>query len=147
MIVSACERLRSSCQKCTSPFISFSKYYILSNTAIWLVDSIGRDTEFFQIWDWWWNINNNISFISDFFPRKTKGKCFKKSKKPYFEAISDPFFPNLWKNEFSWKNGSVSFKIFQLSVPKSKKTNKFFVIKMLNLQKDRQTIVILQDPP
>ena len=35
----------------------------------WL--SAFREPEFWQIWDWWWNINNNISFHLRLFPRKT----------------------------------------------------------------------------
>ena len=30
-----------------------------------------QEPEFCQIWDWWWNINNNISFHFRLFPRKT----------------------------------------------------------------------------
>ena len=42
MIVSTCRRFRclSACQKYTSSFTSFLRYYILKNPAIWLVDSI-----------------------------------------------------------------------------------------------------------
>ena len=36
-------------------------------------------------------------------------KCFKKSKKLYFGAISGPFFPNKNKNEFSWRKGLFQF--------------------------------------
>ena len=36
-------------------------------------------------------------------------KFFKKSKKPYFGVILDPFCPNLGKNEFSWKKGLCQF--------------------------------------
>ena len=34
----------------------FSEYWL---SAFW---PITREPEFCQIWDWWWNINNNISF-------------------------------------------------------------------------------------
>ena len=34
-------------------------------------------------------------------------KFFKKSKKSYFGANPGPFRPNLGKNKFSWKKGSV----------------------------------------
>ena len=47
----------------------FLRYYILKNPAISLADSIL--TQFCQIWNWWWNINN-ISFHFRLFPRKTK---------------------------------------------------------------------------
>ena len=36
-------------------------------------------------------------------------KFFKKSNKPYLGAILGPFFPNLGKNEFSWKKGLCQF--------------------------------------
>ena len=77
-------------------------------------------------WDWWWNINNNISFHFRLFPRKTKLKIVQISKKPYFGAILGPFCSNLDKKEFSWKNGSDIFLIFKLStiVPKIKKKQK-----------------------
>ena len=32
---------------------------------------INREPEFCQIWDWWWNISNKISFHFRLFPRKT----------------------------------------------------------------------------
>ena len=35
-----------------------------------------RELEFCQIWDWWWNINNNIGFYFRLFPRKTNDKTF-----------------------------------------------------------------------
>ena len=55
----------------------FSKDWL---TAFW---PINREPEFCQIWDWWWNINNNISFHFRLFPRKLfkilhKLKKFKK---------------------------------------------------------------------
>ena len=36
-------------------------------------------------------------------------KFANKSKKPYLGAIFGPFCPNLGKNEFSSKEGSISF--------------------------------------
>ena len=98
-------------------------------------------------WDWWWNINNNISFHFRLFPRKTKLKIVQISKKPYFGAILGPFCSNLDKKEFSWKNGSDIFLIFKLStiVPKikkkktKKKTNEWFLRKMLNRWRNKWT--------
>ena len=42
MIVSTCRRLQclAACQKYTSLFTSFLRYYILKNSAIWLADNI-----------------------------------------------------------------------------------------------------------
>ena len=43
-----------------------------------------RELELCQMWDWWWNTNNNISFHSRLFPRKTNEKLFQKvQKEPY----------------------------------------------------------------
>ena len=47
--------------------------------------------------------------ILDYFREKLKTKFSKKSKKPYFGAILDPFCPNLRKIEFSWKKGLCQF--------------------------------------
>ena len=76
-------------------------------------------------------------------------KFFKKSKKPYFGAILGPFCPNFGKNEFSWKRALSIFKYFNyLPLCKnSEKTKEPFLRKNLNCWTDRQTRVILQDPP
>ena len=93
MIVSTYRRLWClfTCQKYTSLFTSFLRYYILKNPAIWLGDNIldlTREQGHCQIWDWWWNINNNISFHFRLFPRKSNDKVFQKiQKKTYFGAI------------------------------------------------------------
>ena len=52
-------------------------------------------------------------------------KFFRKCKISYFGDILSAFSLNLGKNEFSWKKGSVSFQIFQLStiMQKSEKAN------------------------
>ena len=116
MIVSTCTRLwcLSVCKKQTSSFTSFLRYYILKNPAVWLADSILIHTitwelEFCQIWDWWWNINNNISLHFRLFPRKSDDKIFQKIPKPYFGAILSPLCQTLGKNEFSWKAGLCQF--------------------------------------
>ena len=103
MIVSTCGRLWSSCQKFTSSFISFSRYYILRNTAIWLFDSTGRDTEFVQVWDWWWNINNNISFISVFFHEKLRANFSKNQKNPILGLFRTLFSQICGKTNFPEK--------------------------------------------
>ena len=59
-----------------------------------------RELEFCQIWDWWWNINNNISFHFRLYTRKTNDKnFFKNPKRTYFGVILGPFYPNLGKKE------------------------------------------------
>ena len=115
MIVQTCRKLRclSTCQKYTSSFILFLRYYILKNPAIWLAKSfwpITRNSEFCHIWDWWWNINNNNSFQFRLLTRKTNIKLFKKSQKPYYGAILGSFCPYLDKKNFSEKRALSNFK-------------------------------------
>ena len=56
-----------------------------------------------QIWDWRWNINNNISFNFKLFRRKTNGKVFWKMQKQ--PGHSRPFLPKFeQKWIFSGKN-------------------------------------------
>ena len=64
MIVSTCKKLLM--------FICMPKRIFWSTT---------RESEFCQIWDWWWNVNNNISLHFRLFPGKTKKKFFRKIKK------------------------------------------------------------------
>ena len=97
IIKSTCTRLwcLSVCKKQTSSFILFLRYYILKNPAIWLAVPIWG-LEFCQIWDWWWNINNNISFHFRLSSRKTNDKFFLKIQK---EPILGPFwalFTRIW---------------------------------------------------
>ena len=76
---------------------------------------ITGELKFCQIWDWWWNINNNISFHFGLFPGKTMWQNFLKNPK---NPILGPFlalFPKLGKNEFSWKKSHCYSLIFQLS--------------------------------
>ena len=65
-----------------------------------------QEIEFCQIWDWWWNINNNISFHYRLLPRKTNDKIILKIQK---EPILGSFYPNLGKNKFSWKKELCQF--------------------------------------
>ena len=69
-----------------------------------------REPEFFQIRDWGWNINNNISFHFTFFPRKANDKIFQKIKKK--KNILRPIWALLLKfgqNCFHWKRGLCQF--------------------------------------
>ena len=125
-------------------------------TAFW---PITREPQFFQIWDWWWNINNNISFQFRLFQRKTNDKTFQKiQKKTILGAILEPFCQNLGKNEFSWEKRAQSifrYCNYHPSCEKSEKTNEPFLRKMPNWKTDRQmdrwmdrqATVILWDPP
>ena len=65
----------------------------------------------------------------------------KVSKKPYFGVILDPISPNLGKNEYSWKNGSVMMqKIRKKMITHSREKHQ------TEGWTDRQTTLMLQDP-
>ena len=88
-----------------------------------MADSIlTRKPEFYQIWDWWWNINNNISSHFRLLPRKTNDKTYEKN---LFWAHFEPFFAQIWANmKFLGKKISASFKIFQVSTTLAKSQKK-----------------------
>ena len=90
-----------------------------------------RELEFCQIWDWWWNINNNISFHFRLFPRKTNDKIFQKIKKPNFGAILGPF---------PWSKGLsvVRYSNYLPSYKKSAKTIEPFLRKTPSWRVDRR---------
>ena len=114
LIVSTCRKLwhLSACQKWTSSFPSFFRYYkILQFDWPTAFCSITWEPEFCQILDWWWNINSNIKL----FPGKTNAKLFQKIQKPSL----GPFwalYTKIWtKMNFLGNKGPVSFSIFKLS--------------------------------
>ena len=147
MMISTCRRLRwlSACQKYTSSFTSFLRYYILKNPAIWLAGSIlviTQEPEFYQIWDWWWNINNNISFQFRLFPRKTNDKMFQKIQKNLFRGHFGPFLPKFgqkWIFQEKWVLSDLRYYNYLPLRQKSEKTNLSFVRKMQNSRMDRWT--------
>ena len=109
------------------PIINFINHFFLEilhfKESCNLIGWQHRELEFCQIWDWWWNINNNISFHFRLFPRKTNDKIFLKIKKIFLGQFL-ALFAQIWaKMNFSQKRGSVSFLIFQLSTisPKIRK--------------------------
>ena len=62
---------------------------------------ITLEPDFFQIWDWWWNISNNKSFHFRLFPRKTNDKIFQKIQKYIYIYILGPIWDsNLVKIAF-----------------------------------------------
>ena len=74
----------------------FLRYYILKNLAISLVLSILAHiskTSILPDMDWWWNINNNISFHFRLFPRKNNDKILQKIHKNRCWRYFGPFFP------------------------------------------------------
>ena len=75
-------------------------------SAFW---PITWEPEFFQIWDWWWNINNNISFPFRLFLRKTNDKIFQKILKKLFRGQFGSFLLKLGQNCFLWKRGFCLF--------------------------------------
>ena len=75
-------------------------------SAFW---HITWEPEFFQIWDWWWNINNNISFPFRLFLRKTNDKIFQKVLKKLFRGQFGSFLLKLGQNCFLWKRGFCLF--------------------------------------
>ena len=111
MIVSACTRLwcLPVGKKQTSSFTSFLRYYILKNSAIWLADSIENYN--FARYEIGCEISTTILVpILDYIQEKLMTKLFLKNpKRTYFGAILGPFYPNLGKNEFSWKKELCQF--------------------------------------
>ena len=70
-------------------------------TAFW---SITRKPKICQVWDWWWNINNNIIFHFRSFQRKTNDKMFQKN------PILGPFwtlFAQIWAKMNFPKKGAL----------------------------------------
>ena len=78
-----------------------------------------------------------MSFHIRLFPGKTNGKIFQKIEISYLGAIFGPFCPNLCRNEFSWKKGSVSFEVFQLSTIMQKNQKKLMSHSQEKCQTDR----------
>ena len=118
---------------------STSSPYFSENwpSAFW---PITREPELFQIWDWWWNTNNNISFPFRLYPR-TNDKIFQKIQKKNLGQFG-PFCSNLVKNTFSCKRGHCQFlniPIIYHHVKNLKKTNEPFLRKMMNWCMGRQT--------
>ena len=68
-----------------------------------------REPDFCQIWDWLCNINKNISFHFRLFQGKANDKIFQKIQSLFWGHFRPFFFPNLGKNEFSWKTGLCQF--------------------------------------
>ena len=110
-MISTCTRLwcLSVCKK-TSFIIHFFLEILHFKESCNLIGWQHRELEFCQIWDWWWNINNNISFHFRLSSRKTNDKFFLKIQK---EPILGPFwalFTQIWpKMNFPAKKSSVTF--------------------------------------
>ena len=92
---------------------------------------------FCQIWDWWWNINNNTNFYFRSFPGKTNKKIFQKiQKNPIL------LFAQIWAKINSPEKRSLLVFKYSSYLPlgkKSEKTKDPFLRKMPNWRTDRQT--------
>ena len=62
----------------TSMFICIPKINFIIHFFLEILYPMTREPEFWQILDWWWNINNNISFHLWLCPGKTKKTIFQK---------------------------------------------------------------------
>ena len=93
---------------------------------------INWEPGFCQIWDWWLNINNNISFYFTLSARKTNNKIFQN-------------FSNFPKFEQKWvfrEKGAMSDFKYSNYLPlcqKSEKINEQVLRQMPNWQTDRRT--------
>ena len=105
-------------------------------TTFW---PITRETEFCQIWDWWWNINNNITFHFRLFSRKTDDKIFQKIPKTLFWGHLDPFCPNLGKIEFFWEKGLCQFLNIPIIYHRAKNQKKLMSHSWEKCRTDGQT--------
>ena len=103
---------------------------------------ITQELELCQIWDRWWNINNNINFHFRLFPRKNNEKFFKEIQKKLFWGKFGPFLLRFGqKLIFVEKRALLVFKYsnyFPLC-HESEKTNEPFLRKMLKWWMDRKT--------
>ena len=96
---------------------------------------ITQEPKFCQIWDWWWNINDSISFHFELFPGKTDDKILEKIKKALFWGQFGPLrhFLNISIIYHFAKNQK---KLITHSREKSR----------TDRQTGRQMLVILSDP-
>ena len=131
--------------KYTSSFTSFFCDCIFKNPAIWLGDSfwfwpITQEPVLWQIWECWWNINNNISFHFRLFPGKTNDEIFQKIQKPKSKI-------QIWaKLTFPGKKRAVSVFKYSNYLPLCKKLEHPIAEKsneLTDTQVCRQTKVIL----
>ena len=113
---------------------------LVSPTAFW---PITREPKPCLIWDWWWNINNNITFHFRLFPGKTDVKIFQKIQENRFWGHFGPFSSTFGQKLIFLEKGLSVFKYsnFLSLCKKSEKTNDPFLRKMPNWQTNwhRQT--------
>ena len=101
-----------------------------------------RLVELCQIWDWWWNINNNISLNFISLSGKTYDKIFEKLQKNLLWGHFGSFLPKFWEKWIfleKWTVSDVKYSNYLPPCQKSEKTNNPFLRKMSNSRMDRQT--------
>ena len=94
------------------------------------------------MWDWWWNINNNISFHFRLFPRKTNDKIFQKIQKNLFWGHLGPFLPRWGQKWIFLKKGICQFldiPIIYHRAKNQKKNNERFLRWTPKWRIDRRT--------
>ena len=107
-------------------------------TAFW---PITREPEFCQIWDWWWNINNNIGFHFKLFPGKNNDNIFQKVQKTYLAAIW-ALFAQIWTKMNFPEKRALSVITYSNYIPlcqKSGKTIEPFLRRTPNWRTDGRT--------
>ena len=67
--------------------------YKFSSSCLSVCFMLTQEPEFCQTWNWWGNINNNLSFHFRLFPEKTNDKIFQKIQKTLFWSYFGPFLP------------------------------------------------------
>ena len=116
--------------------------HFLKDPVIWLANNIlthNSRTTIYQIWDWWWNINSNISFHFRLFPEKTKDKIFLKNQKTLIWNHFGLFLPKFGQKSISLEKRTLSvfkYSNYLPSCKKSEKTNDPFLRKTLNWRTD-----------
>ena len=90
-------------------------------TAFW---PITWEPEFCQIWNRWWNINNNISFHFRLFPRKTNDRFFQKIQKILFRGHFWHFLPKFGQENFFLEKRALSVFRYSNSLPLCQKSEK-----------------------
>ena len=109
-MISTCTRLwcLSVCKK-TNFIIHFFLGILHFKESCNLIGWQHWELEFYQIWDWWWNINN-ITFPFRLFPRKSNDKIFGKIQQEPILRLFWALFTQIWtKMNFPGKKSFVSF--------------------------------------
>ena len=110
--------------------------------AFW---TITREPEFSQLWDWWWNINNNISFYFRLYPRKTSNKTFQKIPQKLFRCQFWPFLCKFGQKLIFVEERALPVFKYSNYLPSYQKSGKKMSqsweknVKLMDGQTDRQT--------